>query len=239
MARDHALARTLPPGRCVLRLYRWDAPTVSFGRNEPALGRYDPARCPGEVDFVRRPTGGRAVLHHRELTYAVVAPAGALGGFRRGYRLINRALVRSLSFLGVRAELADGTGSTLPPDAGPCFRSPAEGEVTASGRKLVGSAQARLEGVLLQHGSVLLDGTQESLELLKGDRETEDGPWAVTLADLLGGPPSWEAVADALEEGFSRALGGTWERGEMEAPADGVARSLRERYRSDAWTWRR
>src|SRR5690606_17502269 len=95
------------------------------------------------VDFVRRPTGGRAVLHDRELTYAVVVPHRALGGPRAAYRAINEALVMGLRALGVDASVSE-RGRVLPPDAGPCFQVAAPGEVVADGRKLVGSAQARL-----------------------------------------------------------------------------------------------
>ena len=83
MARDHALAEELEAGHAVLRLYRWDRPTVSLGRNEPGkCYDTDRARECG-IPFVRRPTGGRAVLHSDELTYAVVAPLRALGGLRQ------------------------------------------------------------------------------------------------------------------------------------------------------------
>ncbi|MFC1791226.1 octanoyltransferase, partial [Gemmatimonadota bacterium] len=106
MARDHALALKLLPGEGVLRLYGWDPPTVSFGRNEPGRGLYleDCAREEG-VAFVRRPTGGRAVLHHQELTYALVFPVGAFGGLKRSYRLINQGLLAGLEGLGAGVEL--------------------------------------------------------------------------------------------------------------------------------------
>ncbi|HSR42176.1 MAG TPA: hypothetical protein VLL48_08395, partial [Longimicrobiales bacterium] len=158
MAADHALARDLPSDQAVLRLYGWSGPTLSLGRNEPARGRYDPdlARRLG-VALVRRPTGGRAVLHHREVTYAVAAPVAPFGGLRSAYRAINAALVRGLARLGVPAGLAgsDAAGGGLAPDAGACFRAPAPGEVVVGGRKLVGSAQVRFGGTLLQHGSIL------------------------------------------------------------------------------------
>ena len=151
MAVDHALAACLSPGEAVLRIYRWSGPTVSFGRNEPAHDRYGPAlgRDAG-IEFVRRPTGGRAVLHDRELTYAAVLPGPSRGGLKAAYGLINRGLVEALSSLGVPAQMAAGRGPPAGPDSGPCFDEPAPGEVTVAGRKLVGSAQARLEGALLQ-----------------------------------------------------------------------------------------
>src|SRR5687767_6811745 len=84
MATDEALLeRARTSGECVMRLYEWARPTLSLGRNQAARGHYDldRARALG-VDFVRRPTGGRAVLHHRELTYSVTGPASQLGSLR-------------------------------------------------------------------------------------------------------------------------------------------------------------
>ena len=102
MAVDHALAACLNPGEAVFRLYRWSRPTVSFGRNEPARGRYDLAagRAAG-IDFVRRPTGGRAVLHDRALTYAAILPLTGPGGLSATYALTNRGLVQALWSVGV------------------------------------------------------------------------------------------------------------------------------------------
>lgn len=255
MATDHALARSLEPGHGVLRLYRWDPPTLSLGRNEPARGRLDVegARARG-IGVVRRPTGGRAVLHGPEVTYAVVAPFGALGGARAAYRTINEALARGLARLGVPAHLAgpDARGGALPPDAGPCFREPAEGEVVAGRRKLVGSAQARLGRVLLQHGSILLEDRQDLVARLLADTAGEasagsgsrgrSGDLRVRagepagLGRFLDPPPSCEAVEEAVAAGFREAVGGSWSR---EATRHTLPLDLLERYRSAEWTWRR
>lgn len=163
MALDHALAELNEAGRGVVRFYRWTPHTISFGRNEPARGRWDQAAAGAEgLAFVRRPTGGRAVLHAHEVTYCVVVPVGALGGLRDTYVRINEGLVAGLRALGCPAEVVR-QGSTLPLEAGPCFQAPAPGEVTLHGRKLVGSAQVRLGPNLLQHGSVILSGDQSAL----------------------------------------------------------------------------
>ncbi len=159
MALDHALATCLADGEGVVRLYGWTRPTVSFGRNEPAAGLYsvDAAETDG-IDFVRRPTGGRAVLHDRELTYAVVAPLRRVGRREGRVRGDQRSSRRSAA--GARGP--GGSGRRAARRCGRtrarAFRRPAVGEVDAWGRKLVGSAQARLEGALLQHGSILLSG---------------------------------------------------------------------------------
>jgi lipoate-protein ligase A len=237
MARDHALARELGEGKGVLRLYRWDPPTISFGRNEPAAGRYDLTRArEAGVAFVRRPTGGRAVLHHQELTYALVFPVNAFGGLKAAYRLINKGLLAGIQILGAAAELADPQGPSLPPDAGPCFRQPAQGEVTAQGRKLIGSAQVRLGDAVLQHGSIILDGDQGILRDLRGDEEPVPPP--ATLRGLLGGLPEVGSLAQALEAGLSSTLGGNWGRDSW-MDAERLASEELEAHYSDAgWTWR-
>ena len=174
MARDHALAELATRGEGVLRFYAWDRPTISFGRNEPARRLYDPAAvaCSG-YGLVRRPTGGGTVLHDAELTYAVVIPDRSLGGARRAYSLIGASLAEGLIEMGVPAEAITDAPPATPRSAGPCFADSAPGEVVSGGRKLVGSAQARIGGALLQHGSILLDGDQDALSLLA--RETGNG----------------------------------------------------------------
>ncbi len=237
MARDHALARCLPPGEGVVRFYRWISPTVSFGRNEPARGLYrEEEALRAGVGFVRRPTGGRAVLHHQELTYALVFPLGSLGGLKESYRIINRGLLEGLHLLGAAATLAKDTGPSLPPDAGPCFRQPAEGEVTALGRKLIGSAQVRLDHCILQHGSLILDGDQDLL----GRFRVGDGvvPPPATLRSLLGRVPDPESLASALQEGLVATLGGSWIRGTFRAEEDAAALDLEPHYLDREWTWR-
>ncbi len=186
MAVDHALATCLGPGEGVLRLYRWASPTASFGRNEPARGRYDlEAAQRAGIEFVRRPTGGRAVLHDRELTYAVALPVTSGMSLRAVYRMVNEGLVKALGALGVPATMASAEGRALSPAAGPCFRRPSEGEVTVEGRKLVGSAQARIGSAILQHGSLLLGPGQERLADLRGEVEEASDPTCLE-ASLVG-----------------------------------------------------
>jgi lipoate-protein ligase A len=253
MAVDHALAACLAPGEAVLRIYRWSRPTVSFGRNEPARDRYDPAagRSAG-IEFVRRPTGGRAVLHDRELTYSVVLPLPKRGGLRPTYGLINRGLVEALCALGAPAAMAEEGGSPAGLDSGPCFDEPAPGEVTVAGRKLVGSAQARLEGVILQHGSLLLGPGQERLVTLGsmsagpaahefgGNRENFGRIQApVSLEEVLGQVPPWSHLVEAVISGLSGVTGGVWHRGELTESERVKTMEFAERYASEEWTWRR
>lgn len=244
MALDHALAATLASGEGILRLYGWRHPTVSFGKNEPAVRRgadrlgaqhVATGASPSHPEYVRRPTGGRAVLHDNEVTYAVIAPVDGFGGVREAYREINRALADALRSLGAGVDLAGPNGSArrgpLPPDAGPCFQTPAAGEVVAAGRKLVGSAQARMGKALLQHGSILLAGSQRFLG--------SDGPDPTTLVELLGEVSRSEVTA-AVAEALPARFGGQWEDGEYRVEElDAAERLVSERYALDTWTWRR
>ena len=241
MARDHALARELRSGTGILRIYGWSRPTVSFGRNEPARGLYDPTAADREgVTFVRRPSGGRVVLHDEEVTYAVAAPLRAWGGLAGAYRAINRGIVAALRSLGVPAELAGPPGEREAPlSAGPCFQLPAEGEVVARGRKLVGSAQARVGRALLQHGSLLLSGSQDPLARIGPEATAEAGAPPTTLGSLLETVPDPDIVAGSLVEGLEEELGGRWETGELNDPERKAAEAFRERYESPEWTWRR
>lgn len=264
MARDHALAEACAPGTGTLRFYRWDPPTLSFGRNEPVtVGYREILRGRRELGVVRRPTGGRAVIHDRELTYSIVFPARALGGLREAYAKINEGLVHGLRLLGVDARSAEGGDETPAPNAGPCFLGPVDGEVVVAGRKLVGSAQARVGSAVLQHGSLLLTADQSLLLALgggergergqRGERgeHRERGEWRerrernerrerpVTLVELLDVLPSWEEMVGALRDGFERSLGGVWEAGVLSDAEAVLAEGLERRYRSREWTWRR
>jgi hypothetical protein len=176
------------------------------------------------------------VLHHRELTYALVFPLHAFGSLKTSYRLINQGLLSGIRALGALAELATPSGPSLPPGAGPCFRRPAEGEVTALGRKLVGSAQVRMGGSVLQHGSIILDGDQDLLRRLRDDGEPVPPP--ATLQSLLGAVPDLDTLGEALQAGLAGILGGSWGRGCLRTAEESAARELEGHYLDPEWTWR-
>jgi len=242
MARDRALAEWVDDGRAVLRLYGWIRPTISFGRHEPARDLYDPrAIARAGLDVVRRPTGGRAVLHDDEVTYAAAWPARALGRPREAYLRIHRALRRGLASLGVDADIAPSRADRSPgPDAGPCFRRSEGGEVVVGRRKIVGSAQRRFGGNFLQHGSILLSDGQARLEGFRRGAEGSGGPTgggSVALGEVVERPER-AAVVEAVIAGFRAELAGSWSR------RDGVSVDEGERrwtasFASDAWIWRR
>jgi len=181
MAMDEALLEEVAcHGGAYLRFYRWDPPTLSLGRNQPNTF--------SDLPIVRRPTGGEAVWHEHELTYAVVAPIALFGSLRKAYCEIHTRLARALRALSVEAVLAPAH-PPIRPSAHPasCFASSVGGEILVDGRKLVGSAQVRRGDAFLQHGSILLDGTQPSSQ----NGET-------TLKAVLKRPVSFDEVAAAI-----------------------------------------
>lgn len=226
-----------------MRFYRWAPATLSFGRNEPVtVGYRELLRHRPELGVVRRPTGGRAVIHDRELTYAVVFPARAMGGLRDAYGRINSGLADGLRQLGVDARRAPGDPVPAGPGAGPCFHGAEAGEVVVKGRKLVGSAQARIGNAVLQHGSLLVEADQSPLVRASNGSTGSPRPGGLppaTLAELLDSVPPWDALVRALGRGLARALGGDWEEDTLtDAEAD-MAEGLETRYGSHEWTWRR
>jgi lipoyl(octanoyl) transferase len=193
------LAESQSTGRAFLRLYRFSPSCLSLGRNE-SMARFDQAaiRRLG-LDVVRRPTGGRAVWHEHEVTYAVAAPIAAFGSLRHAYRAIHERLATAIRSLGVDASI----NLHRPPPTSPnlhqppcCFASAVGGEVMVRGRKLIGSAQLRQRDAFLQHGSILLDGSQQMVNVVRhrsaaGSRET-------TLSAELGRPVAFEEVAEVI-----------------------------------------
>jgi lipoate-protein ligase A len=242
MAVDEALMDSARAGQTTLRLYGWEPGCLSFGRNQTARGRYDGARAAERgIDVVRRPTGGRSVFHHRELTYSVTGPVETWGGLRSAYLRINRGLAAGLRALGVPARVVDerGNGPIPRPTVRACFRDPLPGEVIVGGRKLIGSAQWRDGGALLQHGSVLLHNDQSTVEDLRiGGVRGAEVP-AAGLAEYLDPLPDTDTIAAALSVSFAADLGFAVTRGELaEAELEAADRRL-ARYEDDAWTWRR
>jgi len=203
MALDQALLDAADrTGASFLRLYRWSPSCLSFGRNEPALTRYDRAAIERlGLDVVRRPTGGRAVWHDAEVTYAVAAPVEAFGSLRESYCEIHRRLARALQSLGVPADLAPNPESRAPLHTGSCFADAVGGEVVVRGRKLVGSAQVRQGLAFLQHGSILLDGSQDIVGAISRPPTAASSfrvRGSITLREALGRTVAFEEVAQAI-----------------------------------------
>jgi len=239
MAIDAALLDLAGEGAAFLRLYRWDPFCISFGRHEPAARRYDRSRI-GELglDCVRRPTGGRAVWHARELTYSVAAPLAAFGGLKLAYGQIHAMLAGALGALGARAELALSPASgALPPAAGPCFSAPVGGEVMLGHRKVVGSAQLRQGDAFLQHGSLLLEDDQSLLRGLAGILGPETPE--VALAQELDRPVGFDEAAAAVAEAAASCWNASSPQTVLPAAVTTGAERHADRFRDPGWTWQR
>jgi lipoate-protein ligase A len=239
MAMDHALMqRARRTGERVLRVYTWSTPTLSLGRHQAARGRInaDMAKDLG-VALVRRPTGGRALLHHREVTYSVTAALERDDSVRDWYESINLVLLRALRLMGVRAEAAMPTGRTPIPGSSSCFIRADEGEIAVNGRKLVGSALLRQDGALLQHGSILLDDDQPLLVELLPDGETPPAP-AGTLRQAMVRVPEREEVANALFAALQTSGAEDAAGLDHEPLLEAEATEAEAIYGSEEWTYR-
>jgi lipoate-protein ligase A len=206
MQRDEALLRGHRPGDPpILRLYRWQpfAVTYGFHQRDEDFDREAIARL--GYDLVRRPTGGRAILHAEELTYSVVGPSpSTLFGdtLHSCYMKINEPLVAFLRDLGHDAEISGGEDRSEMRQA-VCFKSAGQHEVRVGGLKIIGSAQRRHEGAFLQHGSILAGPRHaDLLECLvphrRGGLDRERLLAVTTDLGALRGEPYTEDELDAL-----------------------------------------
>ena len=243
MARDTALqARAARTSETVFSIYSWSRPTLSFGRHQPAMGLYDLERIrEGDVDVVRRPTGGRAILHDHEITYSVTARIDDAVPLRAAYSRINRILLEGLTRLGVTAEVASAAERAESPSVRPCFETPGEGELVAAGKKLVGSAQWRDGDALLQHGSILVGDDQSSLPSFATTAANRLGSTIAkpaTLGALLGRAPEPAEVASAMFDAV-RSLedGDATELSEDEIRQEALKHVAH--FLDEGWTWRR
>ncbi len=244
LALDEALFRLTLEGRCppTVRFYSWSPPAVSVGYFQAWEKDIDEAACREEgIEIYRRITGGRAVLHRDEVTYSVICGRSVAffgEGILPAYRKIGKALAEGLKNLGVDAEVVvpDAGRAPVPRSRHPsCFSSSIGYEISAAGKKLVGSAQKRQGDALLQHGSILLDDHGEDfLGLLKGRhplREKSLGMASVT--DCMGRRPTWKEVVGSLAAGFTSSWQVSLLPGELTGEERDLARVLEAtRYRS-------
>ena len=216
MALDEELLARAQAGedRPVLRLYAWQPPAVSLGRFQKSETAVNAEACKRlGIDVVRRITGGRAVLHEKELTYSIIArtddplfPRTVLGT----YKVIAAGLLAGLRNLGIPAEIVSrGSRHAERVDknakAAACFSSPSWYEILVDGRKIVGSAQRRVTGAFLQHGSLLIDYDPErEAEVIPGGCA---GEVVTCIRRELGRDVPLDEVKQAFVRGFREALG--------------------------------
>jgi lipoate-protein ligase A len=230
-------------GRTFLRFYRWARPTASLGYGQAAARVVDVEFCRTHgIDIVRRLTGGKLVLHDREVTYAVASADAAIftETLRDSYRLISRALLAGLARLGVTARLAESSPAGYAKGTMPCFAFPARDEIEIGGRKIVGSAQKRTGPLFLQHGSIILDKDEALLAAVSRPGETPESLGMTSVAEALGRPVDFDAAVGPFVQGFADVFEASFER-YVPTPADEDAvRALEaSRYGADAWTFRR
>ncbi len=251
MALDEALLQSVADGKSppILRLYRWQPATVTLGYAQSVADDINLTACrDAKLDVVRRMTGGRAVLHDREVTYAVIAPVqqGCFeGSVLDCYRVIAEALQQTLVRLGLTARLVPGTrqGPSRQSDRAVCFTAPSQYELLIDKRKVAGSAQKRQGRGFLQHGSLPIEIDLNLLDKVLpggqgaslGDRFRKVGwlnRWSVQ-------PLSVDEVEDHLIEAFQKHLDIQWQESEPGAAEMSLAKSLcAEKYGDPNWTFR-
>lgn len=255
MAIDEAIAESVREGHAppTLRFYAWQPACLSLGYAQPAADvDFERLRAQG-WDAVRRLTGGRAILHVDELTYSVAAPAAeprVAGGVIESYRRLSAGLAAGLAALGAAVEADQAAEASAHRFKGPvCFEVPSDYEITADGRKLIGSAQTRRNGgeIVLQHGALPLFGDLSRIcDALAFDSEEARQvarervlARAITLEEALGQRVAFAGAADAITEGFAQALNLTLEPGELTEAERAHAEALCiEKYAAQEWTFR-
>ena len=251
MAVDEAILNGVIDGTSLptLRFFRWSPPCLSLGRNQ-SLAEADLPACRADgVDVVRRPTGGRSILHTDELTYSVSllqSDPRAVGGIVEGYRRLSEGLLAGLHILGLDAVQAAGQKAPGSQSTAVCFESPSDYEITVGGRKLVGSAQWRMRGGVLQHGTLPLFGdlarVVSYLAFPAAEREAQRQRLhrrALTLEEAAGTRYPFERVAWALVQGFAAALNLDLVPGELTPQERALATEIRHgRYADPDWTAR-
>lgn len=223
MSLDESLLEGAARGRPTLRLYGWREPTLTLGYFQELATRSthrESAACP----LVRRSTGGGAILHDRELTYALTLPDPPRAELATLVDRVHRSLVEALRALDVDATLAEGPGDD---SRFLCFERQGRGDVLVGGHKIAGSAQRRRRGGVLQHGSILLSRSPAAPQL---PGIVELSRRAIDAAVLWS---SWRPL-------LATALNATWLAGECDDSERSLAESLlRERFAHDTWTQRR
>jgi lipoate-protein ligase A len=257
MAVDEALLElfTTEGAPTTVRFYGWSPPALSVGYGQSLEQEIDLRQCTAlGIDVVRRPTGGRAVLHDHEVTYSVVISGDdplVSAGVLAAYLTISRAMIRGLWYLGINAELLPlRRGSPLPShQASPvCFATPSSYEVAVRGRKIIGSAQRRARDAIMQHGSIPLSMNTDSMRAVFGRSWLES--WSpegqldehlpmTCLQDAGGRAYTYAEVVAVLTRGIAE----TWQvelvPGELTPAEHELSTHLRAtKYLTEGWTWR-
>lgn len=259
MAVDEAILNAhsrglVPP---TIRFFGWDPATLSIGYFQRSAKEVNfDALTEKGLGFVRRPTGGRAVLHDQELTYSVIVSEShpmMPTSVNESYRVLSMGLLEGFRELGLNAEmvsLADEEEKKKFESMGSaaCFDSPSWYELVVEGRKVVGSAQVRQLHTILQHGSILLDLDAEllfSVLTFSSDRIRERmmetfKERAVSIKDFSGEVISYDRAVEAFTAGFARGLGVKLKAAGLTPFEQELAEQLvREKYGADSWNYKK
>lgn len=227
MALDEALLRSARDrGLASLRFYTWAEPTLSLGYFQPYADRRNDPLLAG-VAWVRRPTGGDAILHHHELTYCLALPAGPPWHTAESWLCrFHHAIAAALRTFGVEAgAVACGEEQRLGPYL--CFQHQTPADLRIAGHKVVGSAQRRPHGATMQHGSILL-------------RQSPHAPRLPGIAELAGVPIEPVALQAAIVAALGNETGWTFEPDDWSDDERRAAAELeREKYAAAAWNEKR
>jgi lipoate-protein ligase A len=253
MARDEAILTVVGSGQepPTLRLYGWQPACLSLGHGQH-IADADEARLAARGwSLVRRLSGGRAILHIDELTYSLSLPAGhplAAGSVVDSYQRISVALFKAMERLGAASETARRDLTKRAEIKAVCFESPSDYEITANGKKLVGSAQVRPARGILQHGTIPLsgdiaricDGLHFTDEAAREQARQSVQARAITLSDAVGHSVTWEEAAAALRAAFADVFKVRLIPGDITETEWALTEKLRvERYDTKEWTHRR
>ncbi|MTV20341.1 lipoate--protein ligase family protein [Staphylococcus delphini] len=258
MALDEALLNFVSRGEIdpVVRFYTWNRPTLSIGYFQRLSKEIDIAKVKEKgYGLVRRQTGGRGVLHDKELTYSVIVPEAHPDmpqTVTEAYRVISGGLLEGFKSLGFDAHFAvprskEEREKLKQPRSSVCFDAPSWYELVVEGKKIAGSAQTRQKGVILQHGSILQDVDIDDLfdmfifknDRLKAKMKEAFVEKAVAINDLSDETITLAQMEVAFKEGFKKALDIEFKPLELTVAQQEEVKALEEKYRSDAFLYRK
>jgi lipoate-protein ligase A len=207
MAVDDFLFRSLSSEpQTFLRFYRWERPTVSLGYSQDIRKVVNLEYCQNQgIDIVRRMTGGKLVLHHKEVTYSLCSSDKEIftSTLADSYRLISQALMRGFGKMGLKSHLADSPPESYARGNLPCFSYPARDEIEVEGKKIVGSAQKRTGSKFIQHGSIPLEKDGGFLMPVSFLKKGEGKSRMISLSQALGKKVSFDWAVEHLISGIS------------------------------------
>lgn len=253
MAVDEAILEAVynDASQPTLRLYAWQPGCLSLGHAQPFSEVNLPKLQENGWDIVRRPTGGRAILHIDELTYSVITPLSeprVKGGVLESYLRLSKALLEALTLLGLNPQSKEDSTSLNTKHPNPvCFEVPSNYEITVNDKKLIGSAQARRKEGLLQHGALPLYGdlTRILTALIFADEEAQSSAkkrllaHATTVETELGRKITWTEASDAFQNAFEKILNLNFQVEELTKKEYNRAQELvKEKYANSSWTER-